>query len=130
MLDLGAFKWQADMADKSEDFDPTRPVVAFDYLKAPNFQSLRADGVIGGITPSGRIHMAVYSERPAIPRRLTHAIKEDGQLGEVVEVQSRDSIVREMSADVFLDLHAAEKINEWLASRIKELKNRVEQDDS
>lgn len=115
------------MADKPEDFDPTTPVVAFDYLKAPNFQSLRADGVIGGITPSGRIHMAVYSERPAIPRRLTHEINEDGKLGKIVEVQSRDSIVREMSADVFLDLHAAEKINEWLSQQIEDLKKRMEQ---
>ncbi|WP_156178215.1 hypothetical protein [Puniceibacterium sp. IMCC21224] len=112
------------MADEPKNFDPEQPVVAFDYLKTPNFQSLRADGVIGGITPSGRIHMAIYSERPAIPRRLTYKISESGELGELVEVQSRDSIVREMSADVFLDLQTAEAMIEWLSSQVKELKNR------
>lgn len=118
------------MTDKPEEFDPTKQVVAFDYLKAPNFQSLRADGVIGGLTPTGRIHMAIYSERPAIPRRITYEINDAGQLGELAEVQTRDSVVREMSADIFLDLRAAEAIHEWLADHIKELKSRVEQDDS
>lgn len=105
---------------------PSAPTtVAFDYLKAPGFQSLRADGVIGGVTPSNRIHMAVYSERPAIPRRMVYEVRETGHLGDLREVESRDSVVREMSADIFLDLRAAEAIRDWLGQQIEELRKRV-----
>jgi len=107
-------------------FDANQPTVSFDYIKAPGFQSLRADGVIGGITPANIIHMAIYSERPAIPRRLTYALSREGELGQLLEVQSRESIVREMSADVFLELRAAEAIHAWLGDRIAELKQRPE----
>ena len=115
------------MSDDMVEFDPDQPVVSFDYLKAPSFQSLRADGVIGGITPAGRIHMAVYSERPAIPRRLTYQITDIGELGQLLEVQSRESVVREMSADVFLDLRSAKAIRDWLTEQIEDLEKRLEQ---
>ncbi|WP_324752102.1 hypothetical protein [Roseovarius sp. Pro17] len=118
------------MTEESNTFDPGKPVVSFDYIKASGFQSLRADGVIGGLTPNGRIHMAIYSERPAIPRRLTYSLNDAGHLGDLVEVETRDSVVREMSADIFLDLKSAEAIQEWLKEQIKELKIRAEQNDS
>lgn len=102
-------------------FDPNKPVVAFDYIKASNFQVLRADGVIGGITPSSGLHMAFYSERQAIPRRITHEVSEAGQLGEVLETQGRNSIVREMSVDLFLDVGTATAIRDWLSIRLEEL---------
>ena len=115
-----------DIGGNASGFDAEQAVVSFDYIKAPSFQSLRADGVIGGLTPSDRIHMAVYSERPAIPRRLTYAVSDDGVLGQLLEEQSRESIVREMSADIFLDLRTAEAIHSWLGARIEELKKRSE----
>lgn len=108
-------------------FDAEQPVVAFDYIKAPGFQSVRADGVVGGLTPSDHIHMAFYSERPAIPRRMTYSLSDKGELGQLLEVQSRESIVREMSADVFLDLRAAEALHAWLGEQIDELKKRADQ---
>lgn len=106
--------------------DAESPVVSFDYIKSTGFQSLRADGVIGGPTPSNHIHMALYSERPAIPRRMTYAVSDAGELGQLLEVQSREAIVREMSADVFLDLKTAEAIHVWLGEQIRDLKARVE----
>lgn len=108
-------------------FSPDQPVVSFDYIKAPSFQSLRADGVIGGLTPSNRIHMAMYSERPAIPRRMTYAVSDEGELGQLLDVQSREAVVREMSADLFMDLRTAEAICTWLGERVLELRKRLEQ---
>lgn len=126
----GAQKWRVEMTDELKDFDPSKTVVAFDYVKAPGFQSLRADGVIGGITPTERIHIAFYSERPAIPRRMSYELDENGGLGKIVDIQSRNSIVREMSADVFLDLRAAETIYEWLGDQISALKEKKHNDEN
>lgn len=100
--------------------DPTAKVVVFDYIKAPHFRAVRADGAIGGVTPNGHIHMAIYSERTAIPRRVVHELAEDGTPGPVREVETRASIVREMEVDVYLDLRTAKAIHEWLGINIEQ----------
>lgn len=103
--------------------------VAFDYVKGQNFRVIRADGLIGGVTPSGFIHMAFFSERPAIPRRLVYKITPEGQLGDEIgsEKVSRDSIVREMDVDLFINLPTAISLRKWLDERISEAQAREQQ---
>lgn len=107
---------------------PATNEVAFDYVKAPNFHVVWADGIVGGITPHGLIHCALYAERHAIPRRQVFKIERSGnatgQLGpEVLEKQiSRGSIVREMACDVFLTPQVAESFAQWLLTQVTELK--------
>jgi hypothetical protein len=100
-----------------------RARVAFDYIKGQFFRVVHADGVIGSVTPTGHIHMAIFSERPAIPRRLVLAIDETGQPTELIsnETVSRDSIVREIDVDVHMSLLSARSIQQWLDQRIQEL---------
>ena len=45
--------------------------VAFDFIKSEYFRVIHADGALGGPTPQGLVHMAFYSERPPIPRRMS-----------------------------------------------------------
>lgn len=106
--------------DKKTDSNPTKPTVAFDFIKTSNFRSIRADGAIGGLTPTGNsIHMALYSERNAIPRRIIHELNEDGSLGDVREEHSRHSVVREMEVDVFMDIETAQSLKEWLEKQLE-----------
>jgi len=67
--------------------------------------------------------MAIFSERPAIPRRLVLTVDENGQPGEIIptETVSRDSIVREMDVDVHMSLQSAISMQHWLSQRIQEL---------
>lgn len=99
--------------------------VAFDYIKNNNFRIIQADGAIGGLTPSGKIHFALYSERPPIPRRLVHNINDDGSLGPIIrgETVSRDAIIREMEVDVFVDVAVARSLYKWLGEKIGEWDN-------
>ncbi|MCE9523595.1 MAG: hypothetical protein K8S25_14335 [Alphaproteobacteria bacterium] len=99
--------------------------VAIDYIKSNLFRAIRTDGVIGSVTPTGHIHMAFYSERPAIPRRQVYSLSSKGTLGEAIpeETVSRNSIVRELDADVFLTLNVAEVVHKWLGDRIADVKN-------
>lgn len=99
--------------------------VAFDYIKNNNFRIIQADGAIGGLTPSGKIHFALYSERPPIPRRLVHKINDDGSLGPIIreETVSRDAVIREMEVDVFLDVAVARSLHQWLSDKIGEWDN-------
>ena len=104
-------------------------LVAFDYIKANDFRTVWVDGAIGGLTPSGLIHCAPYSERSSIPRRQVFAIVDEGNgkgsLGEeLVEKRvSRDSIVREMPIDMLLSLQAAETLAKWLTDQIAAAKS-------
>ena len=107
-------KPQPAMATSQED------QVAFDYIKGKDFRSIRADGAVGGVTPSGYIHFALYSERGAIPRRVVNKINADGSLGEEIEEEgiTRGSIVREMDVDVFLRPTVARNLHRWLGEQI------------
>lgn len=99
-----------------------KPRVAFDYIKGQFFRVIRADGAIGAVTPNGHIHMALFSERQAIPRRLVHELSATGELGPPIpqETESRNSIVREMDVDVFMPVEVAERIHKWLGEKIVE----------
>ena len=97
--------------------------VTFDYLKSPRFRSIRADGAIGGITPEGQIHFALYSERFAIPRQAVHPINADGSVGDAIPelTVSRGSIVREMDVDIFVSPDVARRIQKWLGQQLEKL---------
>jgi len=102
--------------------NPEKPGIAFDYIKSNFFRVIHADGVFGGPTPHGHLHLAFYSERTAIPRRIVHDLQTDGTLGQVREIQSRDSIVRELDIDVFLSFDTAVSLHEWLGEKIEIMK--------
>ena len=95
--------------------------VTFHYLKSQQFRVIHTDGAIVGITPSGHIHMALFSERPAIAREITHAF-EGGKLGDVIEQEtvSRAGYVREMDVDAMLDLQTAKDLCTLLTQKVKE----------
>jgi hypothetical protein len=100
--------------------------IPFDYIKGTDFRVMRTDGCIGGATPNGHIHMVLYSERPAIPRRVVHRPAPDGTLGEEIESEkvSRNSLVREMHADLFLTREVAEAMVDWLRRALEQLDER------
>src|SRR3954469_15164957 len=50
-------------------------VVVIEYIKSSYFRVVHSTGAIGGITPEGNIHMAFFSERPAIPRMQVHKLQ-------------------------------------------------------
>jgi hypothetical protein len=99
---------------------PAPERVRFHYIKSPQFASVHADGLIGGPTPRGGLHLAFYAERAAIPTQVEHALV-DGKLGdEIKEARvQREGIVRELQVDVFLDLNAAERVLEWFERQVK-----------
>lgn len=101
--------------------DEVKDTVAFDYIKSSHFRTVHADGVIGSLTPAGGLHFAIYSERPAIPRRIVHAVDAEGRLGaEIPELtDSRNSIVRELEVDVFLSISGAKALADWLLRNIE-----------
>ena len=108
----------------SERSSPT--TVNFDYVKANDFRVVHADGAFGGVTPSGdSLAISFYSERFAIPLRVTHELQETGALGKEIKRQNRDAIVREVETMVVIDLNVALVLQKWLDDKIEELKRAM-----
>jgi len=100
--------------------------IEFDFIKSNFFRVIRADGAFGGIAPGGAIHMAIYSERQAIPTKTVHSL-EGQQLGpEIPEKrEGRSAVVREVEIDVVLELPQAIVFRQWLDERIMQLQQIV-----
>ena len=108
------------------DGKPASGQIRFHYIKSGYFRTVLADGAWGGVSPAGRINIVFYNERAPIPRIVTHSVKES-RLGEELERESRDGIVREVEVAVALDLPAAESLLTWLEEKVqilRELKKR------
>jgi hypothetical protein len=100
---------------------PTEPKVQIHYLKSQLFRVIHGEGVLGSISPHGKIFFVLFNERTAIPRNMTHLVNSDGTLGETLEVDSRGGIVREMEVGVLMDLDDAVRVRDWLSARITDL---------
>lgn len=105
--------------------------VRFFYVKSPQFRVIHADGAVGGVTPRGFIHMAFYSERPAIPQSQQFKVEPDGLISEPYETEGKEGIIREMDVDVIMGKQTAIQLRDWLDTRILQLtdiENEVQPD--
>lgn len=101
--------------------------LGFDFIKSNFFRVISTAGAFGGIAPNGSIHMAVYSERQALPTKIVHTVI-GNQLGPEImsKRQSRNAIVREVEADLVFDLNQAIAMRQWLDEKIASL-NAIQQ---
>jgi hypothetical protein len=98
--------------------------VAFDFIKASGFRVIHVDGAFGGVSPNARtMNVAVYSERRPLPRKTIHPISTEGKLGDEIRDrrESRDAFVREVEANLVMDLDTAKALREWLDAHITEM---------
>jgi hypothetical protein len=101
----------------------TKEKVTFHYIKSPSYRVIHVDGALGGVTPSGMLHFSLYSERPAIPRKVTHFLDEKGRLSGVQEIEAREGVVREMDVDAVMTLESARALHQWLGEKILEIES-------
>lgn len=109
------------MADKPE----LPKSIPIHFIKSSQFRVVWADGMHGGITPRGLLHMAFFNERSPLPRQTEVDVNPDGTAetgrGERT-VDSRKGIVREIEVDVLMNLETAESFRDWLSGKIEQLK--------
>ncbi|MFL6331930.1 MAG: hypothetical protein ACJ754_01145 [Pyrinomonadaceae bacterium] len=100
----------------------------FRYLKSNFFRVIHADGVLGGLTGRGNIHMSFYNERAAIPDGGTLVVSE--QTGQVIKPEKfhgAGGIIREVETDVMIDLTTAMQMHAWLGNHIKSLQSLMQE---
>lgn len=78
------------------------------------------DGAFGGVSPTGMIHMGVFTERAPFPRVVTHEVI-DGEIGPEAARVSRDGAVREMEVSLVLSEDVARVLHSWLGEKVEQL---------
>lgn len=97
------------------------------YIKVSDYKPWHIDGAFGGLTSSGYIYLGVYCERGPIPRKVTYELQlEDettARMGEEVDKDSKQGIVREVVAGLYMNKTTAVNLRTWLDERINSMPN-------
>ncbi|MGI4944418.1 MAG: hypothetical protein ACRYHQ_28315 [Janthinobacterium lividum] len=96
--------------------------VTVDYIKGTQFRTIHPDGAISALNAQGRIEIAFFCERRAIPNRVVHKLNEDGSLGDILEVQTRGSVIRDIDTVVALQPDIALDLARFIMSQFQEQK--------
>ena len=98
--------------------------VTFHYLKSAQYRVTHIDGAIGGLTPTGFVHMSMFSERFSIPKEQIISINEKGGLGDLKQETTMGGVVRELEVSALMSIDVAKSLMEWLTRQIAELEKR------
>ena len=96
--------------------------LTFKYIFDDAYNPTFANGVYGGVTPSGELVLNFYLERHALPDRVTHEVTSEGRLGEELDRKPDDhekSLVRFVGPGVVLTLDGARSVHQWLQKQIE-----------
>jgi hypothetical protein len=109
------------------DSEPMPETIGFDYIKSNFFRMMFADGFIVGGTPTGLVHVEIFNQRGAIPRRVVHWIAQDGTLGEEDRKQRevRDAIIREVEGGIIMQVEIAERFIDSLQKAVVQVKENL-----
>jgi len=92
--------------------------VNFKYFKSNFYRIIHANGVIGGLSRRGEIHIGFYSERPGFPDSAKLTISQiEPAMSE--QIEGGDKYIREIEVDAVVDLNTAKQIRTWLDTQIK-----------
>lgn len=114
------------MGESGSPSPPPQNEVEFHYIKAAGFRVIHADGVWGGPTPRGYISMSFFSERIPIPRRLVYEVPKSGIIAGNAppkETETKQGIIREVEADIMVDLETAKSMLVWLQEKVDALES-------
>lgn len=105
--------------------DKNEATVDVNYIKSAQFREVSADGVMGGPTPEGKIWLAFYTERFALPQIMRHRVTEGGNgltiSDEGEQIQGRNGIVRNVEFGLYLSVEEARGLAEWINTTLREI---------
>lgn len=113
---------------KTTTADPSKPSkVNIHYIKTPQFRNIFVSGVYGGAAHSNKkVYMSLFSDRVPIPQMTVNLIEDDRITGEIAnEKVSKTGIVRDVEANVIMDLETAKRLVGWLQHKIDVLEGKA-----
>lgn len=103
---------------------PAPEQIEYHLIKGNNFRVIHVDGGVGGITPRGFVHIALYNERNAIPKVMVSDLIPGGGVSEErteqVLGEPNIGVVRELEVDLIFNEQTAREIYDWLGRKIED----------
>lgn len=93
---------------------PSATQVDVHYVKSAVFRVIHVDGSYCDLTPTGLVHMALFSQRKPIPQTLVHPISSDGRLEAPTGMAGKSGILREIEVGAMMSPQVAREIAELL----------------
>lgn len=111
----------------SHDAEKAQKEVTFHQEKSPHSRVIHVDGAFGGPSPRGGFMMALYNERFPVPRSVTHAIGEDGALGEETRRDLPDGVFREIEVVALMSLETMRALHGWLEENLRKMDGKAQE---
>lgn len=94
------------------------------FVKSSHFRVIHANGVWYGGDSQGNLHLTVFNERTAIPKKVVVNLNEQGLVisEDSSRRESKEGVVREMEADIVFSVPAAVEFYRTLGENLKNLK--------
>ena len=93
--------------------------VTYRFTHSIHSRKIPVDGIWGGVTSTGNISVALFTDTPPIPDSITHSV-EEGQRGAETSREVENVIEREVQIEFVLNLDLARVVRDWLNDRIEE----------
>jgi hypothetical protein len=96
-------------------------IIKFKYFFEKDYNPVYANGVFGGIAPSGELVIHFFQERQGLPTAQYYALFPNGNLGEEVKREPEDQpfkYVRMVTTGVTLSEKTARVLFEWLKDQM------------
>ncbi len=90
------------------------------YIKTLNYRSYHADGIFGGLTPSGKVYMEFFIQRLPTPQVIEYNVTPDRTIGDEVKRTGKKGFIREIEAGLVMDISVAKILKNWLEKRIEQ----------
>ena len=112
-----------------EEHKKEKKSIIIHNIKNPGFRQIHVDGAQGGLTPSGFVNLNFFSQRGVIPKGTEFAIKENGNVGEVLKnlEDTKSGIIREFEFGVYMDIKACKNLINFLSKKIEEFDSLTNQ---
>lgn len=117
----------------TDDSQPEAETVnlQFHYIKGPDYREVPCHGAIGGLTPQGKIWLALFSERGALPRIVQYSVPSppagetrvplNERTATPSFVETRSGIIRHVEFSTYLDIETAQRLRDWLDLHISQI---------
>jgi len=106
----------------SAGFDPRdmerSEEVDIKFRTPEDHRTVYANGVYGGMTSRGDLHMDFVTDRSERPDSQTFKVNKDGSLGRQVDEEGGDDLIRERQISVFLKPDNAFSIATWMIAKL------------
>ena len=101
--------------------------IVFKYEKAPDYRDIPVNGVWGGLTARGDIHMQLFAEYSATPVTVAHEVRGNTLGPETQRDLGGATFTRHLLVGVLMSPQNARSIAQWLLGKAEEFEGRSQE---